>query len=115
MSTSQVEGVYSVSRNANRRYSTVVCRFDYADRFPEALAYLGKWIAEGRIVQKYHIVQGLEKAPEALPLLFTGENTGKLFVPLSFPQFLVLTPSLELSMCLILRRRPANLEILMRW
>jgi NADPH-dependent curcumin reductase CurA len=70
----------------------VVCRFDYADRYPEALADLGKWIAEGRIVQKYHIVQGLEKAPEALPLLYTGGNTGKLFVPPSFqPQFLVLT------------------------
>lgn len=56
------------------------------------MADLGKWIAEGRIARKYHIVQGLEKAPAALPLLFTGDNTGKLFVPLSFPpQFVVLT------------------------
>ena len=59
----------------------VVCRFDYADRFPEALADLGKWIAEGRIVRKY---QGLENSPAALPLLFTGDNTGRLFVPLHF-------------------------------
>lgn len=31
-------------------------------------------------MRKFHIVEGLEKAPEALPLLFTGGNTGKLFV-----------------------------------
>jgi NADPH-dependent curcumin reductase CurA len=76
MSAPQVEGV-----NTNR--GIVVCRLDYADRFPEALADLGKWIAEGRIIRKYHILQGLEKAPDALALLFTGENTGKLFVPLT--------------------------------
>jgi hypothetical protein len=34
-------------------------------------------------MRKFHIVRGLEKAPEALPLLFTGGNTGKLFVPTS--------------------------------
>lgn len=91
MSASQVERVLSCL-NTNR--GIFVCRLDYADRFPEALADLGKWIAEGRIVRKYHIVQGLEKAPEALPLLFTGDNTGKLFVLLVIqPQFLVLTPS----------------------
>ena len=92
MSISQVEGLYSLFLKTNR--GIVVCRLDYADRFPEALAALGKWTAEGRIVRKYHIVHGLEKTPEALPLLFTGDNTGKLFVPLSFQhQFLVLTPS----------------------
>jgi len=92
MSASQVEVVYSACLNTNR--GIVVCSFDCADRFPEALGDLSKWIADGRIIRKYHVVQGLEKAPEALPLLFTGDNTGKLFVPLSFqPQFLVLTPS----------------------
>ena len=75
-------GVYSVCLDTN--WGIVELRLDYADRFPEALADLGEWIAEGRVVRKYHIVQGLEKAPDALPLLFTGDNTGKLFVPLSF-------------------------------
>jgi len=56
-------------------------RADYAARFPEALKELGKWISEGRIIRKYHIVEGLESAPESLPLLFTGGNTGKLSVP----------------------------------
>jgi len=79
-----LKGVYSVCLNTNR--GIVVCRFDYADRFPEALADFGKWIAEGRIVRKYHIIEGLEKAPEALPLLFTGDNTGKLVVRVSDPE-----------------------------
>jgi hypothetical protein len=57
--------------------------FDYADRFPEALADLSKWISEGRITRKYHVVEGLEEAPESLPLLFSGGNTGKLVVHVS--------------------------------
>lgn len=53
---------------------------DYVPRFPEALRELVKWISEGRLIRKYHIVEGLESAPESLPLLFTGGNTGKLVV-----------------------------------
>jgi NADPH-dependent curcumin reductase CurA len=56
---------------------------DFADRYPEAFANLSKWISEGRITRKFHIVEGLEKAPESLPLLFSGGNSGKLFVPVS--------------------------------
>ncbi|KAF8501654.1 alcohol dehydrogenase [Russula emetica] len=59
---------------------------DYAARFPEALREIGKWISEGRIIRKYHIVEGLESAPESLPLLFTGGNTGKLVVRVSGSQ-----------------------------
>ncbi|KAH9000376.1 hypothetical protein EDB92DRAFT_1940117 [Lactarius akahatsu] len=57
--------------------------FDYADRYPEALTNLSKWISEDRIIRKFHIVEGLEKAPESLPLLFSGGNTGKLVVRVS--------------------------------
>jgi hypothetical protein len=97
--------VHPVCLRTNR--GIIVCRFDYADRFPEALGDLGKWITEGRIVRKYHIVDGLEKAPEALPLLFTGDNTEKLFVistliPCSKP-FLTALNYPELSMCPTLR------------
>ncbi|KAI0001437.1 alcohol dehydrogenase [Russula compacta] len=52
----------------------------YVERYPEALRELSKWLSEGHIIRKYHIVEGLERAPEAFPLLFTGGNTGKLFV-----------------------------------
>lgn len=39
---------------------------------------MGRWIAEGKIKRKFHIVEGLEKCPEYLNLLFSGGNTGKL-------------------------------------
>jgi NADPH-dependent curcumin reductase CurA len=55
---------------------------DYADRYPEAQLQLATWIAEGRISHREHIVDGLERAPEALNLLFTGGNTGKVIVRL---------------------------------
>jgi hypothetical protein len=58
---------------------------DYADRYPEAFTNLSKWTSEGRIIRKFHIVEGLEKAPVSLPLLFSGGNTGKLVVCVSGP------------------------------
>jgi len=64
--------------NTYRR--VLVGRLDYADRYPEALRELSKWLSEGRLVRKFHVIRGLEKAPEALPLFFTGGNTGKLSV-----------------------------------
>jgi len=94
------------------------------DRFPEAVRDLSKWIAEGRIVRKFHIVGGLEKAPEALPLLFTGGNTGKLFVPtLSHDRFSALTHwnFAELFMCQAPTRkfegmnRPRGFEATVIW
>ena len=55
---------------------------DYASRFPEAQAALAGWLSEGRLVHAEHIVVGLERAPDALNLLFTGGNTGKVIVQL---------------------------------
>ncbi len=55
---------------------------DYFDRFPAAQLEVGGWLAEGRIKAAEHIVQGLENAPDALNLLFTGGNTGKVIVQL---------------------------------
>jgi NADPH-dependent curcumin reductase CurA len=54
--------------------------FDYHDRYPEARAWLAAQIRGGRLQQKLHIVDGLENAPEALGMLFRGENTGKLVI-----------------------------------
>ena len=53
---------------------------DYAERFPAAQQELAGWLAEGRITSSEHVVEGLERAPEALNLLFTGGNTGKVIV-----------------------------------
>ena len=53
---------------------------DYFDRFPEGAAEMAKWMAEGRLKSREQIVEGLERAPEALRMLFEGANTGKLLV-----------------------------------
>jgi len=53
---------------------------DYFDRFPAAQAEMAGWLAAGEIKSSEHVVQGLERAPEALNLLFTGGNTGKVIV-----------------------------------
>jgi NADPH-dependent curcumin reductase CurA len=55
---------------------------DYLDRFPEAQLEVAGWIAEGKIKSSEHVVQGLESAPDALNLLFSGGNTGKVIVEL---------------------------------
>ena len=53
---------------------------DFIPRFPEAQMQMGGWIAEGKIKFRTHVVEGLENAPDALNLLFTGGNTGKVIV-----------------------------------
>jgi NADPH-dependent curcumin reductase len=52
--------------------------FDYADRFPVAVAELAGYLKDGRIRAKEDVVKGIETFPEALVKLFTGENFGKL-------------------------------------
>ena len=53
---------------------------DYFDRFPAGQAEMAGWLAAGKIKSAEHIVDGLEHAPDALNLLFTGGNTGKVIV-----------------------------------
>jgi hypothetical protein len=56
---------------------------DYLDRFPEAQLAMAGWVAEGRIHHREHVVEGLEHAGDALNLLFSGGNTGKVVVRLT--------------------------------
>ena len=56
---------------------------DYAAQFPAAAAQLGQWLAQGRLKNQVDIVDGLERAPEALRRLFTGDNLGKQLVRLA--------------------------------
>jgi NADPH-dependent curcumin reductase len=56
---------------------------DYVGRFPEAQLEMGGWVAEGKVKFATHVVEGLEHAPDALNLLFTGGNTGKVIVEVS--------------------------------
>ncbi|EGN99243.1 hypothetical protein SERLA73DRAFT_137496 [Serpula lacrymans var. lacrymans S7.3] len=57
--------------------------FDYESEYPRAIAEMAKALANGSIKRKFHIVEGLENAPKALPMLFSGGNTGKLVVKVS--------------------------------
>ena len=57
--------------------------FDYADRYPEALAELGGWYRAGRLVSREQIVHGsVRDFPSTLLMLFEGANTGKLILAL---------------------------------
>lgn len=53
---------------------------DYFDRLDAARAEIAGWLSEGKIKSSEHVVEGLEHAPDALNLLFTGGNTGKVMV-----------------------------------
>jgi hypothetical protein len=53
---------------------------DYFDRLADAQLELAGWLGEGKLKSAEHVVEGLEHAPEALNLLFTGGNTGKVVV-----------------------------------
>ena len=53
---------------------------DYFDRLDEGRTAVAGWLGEGKIKSSEHIVEGLENAPDALNLLFTGGNTGKVIV-----------------------------------
>jgi NADPH-dependent curcumin reductase CurA len=53
---------------------------DYASRYMEAGRQLGMWKMTGKLKDRQTVVKGLEKAPEAINMLFKGENIGKLIV-----------------------------------
>lgn len=53
---------------------------DFYDQRAEAEARLARWVEEGRIKAIVDIVDGLEKAPQALIGLFEGRNRGKMAV-----------------------------------
>jgi len=56
---------------------------DFHDQYAHARAWLAGELKAGRLQQRLHILDGLEKAPEGLRMLFTGDNFGKLAVKVS--------------------------------
>ncbi len=54
--------------------------FDYADRYGEARAALADWLRSGQLVTHEHVLQGAAAAPDAIAMLYRGENTGKLLI-----------------------------------
>jgi NADPH-dependent curcumin reductase CurA len=53
---------------------------DFFDQRAEAEARLARWVEEGKIKAVVDIVDGLDKAPQALIGLFEGRNRGKMAV-----------------------------------
>ncbi|MCH7898419.1 MAG: NADP-dependent oxidoreductase [Proteobacteria bacterium] len=54
--------------------------FDYAKKYPEAIAAMVGWLAEGRLKSQEQIEGGIENFPAVLLKLFEGGNFGKQLV-----------------------------------
>jgi len=57
--------------------------FDYASQYPKAIGDLASALGDGTLKRKFHVVEGIENAPKALLMLFSGANTGKLVLKVS--------------------------------
>lgn len=58
--------------------------FDYADRYPEAVAELSAWLASGRLRSDEYVISGrVADFPDTLRKVFKGENTGKMILALT--------------------------------
>jgi len=55
----------------------------YQHRLPDVVRELGGWLADGRLVYRETIIDGLERAPEALHRVLSGDTTGKTLVRVS--------------------------------
>ena len=56
---------------------------DYGNRIAEFQEEMGRWVREGKIKYREQLVDGLERAPNALIGLLKGENFGKVVVRVS--------------------------------
>ncbi len=62
----------------NRARMEGIVVFDYADRYPQAIAEMAGYLKAGTMKSKEDVVVGLDTFPETLLKLFNGENFGKL-------------------------------------
>jgi NADPH-dependent curcumin reductase len=78
--TTPVQGPKNyLSLLVNRARMEGIVVFDYADRYPQAVAEMALYLKDGRMKSKEDVVAGgLEAFPETLLKLFNGENFGKL-------------------------------------
>ena len=62
-------------------FLSIFISLDFESEFPAAVKELTIRLRNGSLKRKFHIVEGgIEQAPVALPMLFNGGNTGKLWV-----------------------------------
>jgi NADPH-dependent curcumin reductase len=78
--TTAVQGPKNyLSLLVNRARMEGIVVFDYADRYPVAVAEMAGYLKDGRMKSREDVVEGGVKAfPETLNKLFSGENFGKL-------------------------------------
>ena len=78
--TGPVEGPKNyLSLLVNRARMEGMVVFDYADRYPQAIAEMAGYLKDGRMTSREDVVRGGVAAfPSTLPKLFSGENFGKL-------------------------------------
>lgn len=62
----------------NRAKMEGIVVFDNVANYGVAAAEMAGWMAQGKLIAKEHVVSGLEQFPDALLMLFNGENFGKL-------------------------------------
>jgi NADPH-dependent curcumin reductase CurA len=62
----------------NRAKMEGIVVFDNAKDYGKAAKEMAEWINEGKLVAKEHVVEGIEKFPDTLMMLFRGQNFGKL-------------------------------------
>ena len=61
-------------------------------RFDEAFGPLREWAADGKLVHRQTIYDGIESCVDAMNGLFTGANIGKMLVKISEPTISLSTP-----------------------
>lgn len=54
--------------------------FDFEEDYPRGIRDMSRWLAEGKLKSREHIVKGVETFPETLLMLFDGRNQGKLVI-----------------------------------
>jgi NADPH-dependent curcumin reductase CurA len=57
--------------------------FDHADHHPVARRDLAQWLREGRLTYLEDVLEGIERAPDAIAGLYRGENLGKRLIRIS--------------------------------
>ncbi|MGY0392473.1 NADP-dependent oxidoreductase [Bizionia sp. KMM 8389] len=53
---------------------------NYAEKFPEAITQLSKWLASDKLTYSETVVKGFDNIPNAFIDLFNGKNKGKMIV-----------------------------------
>lgn len=59
---------------------------EYGDHFPQFLQTMGKWVTEGKVKTKEHMVDGLANAPQGFVDMLEGNNFGKTVVKVADPK-----------------------------